>query len=133
MQSIVKPIVTLRYFNKLLGNTHFDSRAPVHAPAFTRFADKLNFIEDTNMAQEIKKINDEEFELTLSDDDLAIFYRVFGQEPKEAMRIAGIFEEEEMAFAAMSQDIRKQILAQVDPEELKVAVDKIEKEALDAA
>lgn len=85
------------------------------------------------MAQEIKKINEDEFELTLSDDDLAIFFRVFGQEPKEAIRIADIFEEEEMAFAAMSQDIRKQVLAQVDPEELRIAIEKIEKEALDAA
>lgn len=82
------------------------------------------------MAQSVTKISDEEFHLEITDDDLAIFFRVFAQEAKEAMRIAKVFGEEELSFAAMSADNREQILAQVDHEELAVAVTKIEKEAL---
>ena len=81
------------------------------------------------MAQEIRKTEDDMFELDLSGDDLVIFFRVFGQEPEEAMRIAEIFETEPIAFAALSQIIRKQYLDQLNNEELFAAVAKLEKEA----
>lgn len=82
------------------------------------------------MAQSVIKVSETEYDLEISDKDLAIFYRVFAQKPAEAMRLAKIFGEEEITFAARSADNRKQILAQVNEDELNALVKVIEAEAL---
>jgi len=84
------------------------------------------------MAQSVKRISDDEFVLEISDKDLAIFFRAFAQEPKEAMRIAKLFGEEELSFVAMCSDNRKQILEQVDEKELMKLVAQAEQEAREA-
>jgi len=68
------------------------------------------------MTQEVTKIDDDTFNLVLTDKDLAIFFRVFAQEAPEAMRIAELFGEEAVSFAAMSADNRSQILEGFDQE-----------------
>lgn len=82
------------------------------------------------MLEKVKDLGDGTFEMVLADEDLAVFYRIFAQPPKEAMRIAKIFEEEPMQFAAMCSDLREQILSQVDEAELEALVEKIRKESL---
>jgi len=82
------------------------------------------------MAQSVTKVSDEEFHLEITDRDLAIFFRVFAQEPKEAVRIAALFNEEPLSFAAMSADNRTQILEQVNNKELFALVKETEEQAL---
>jgi len=63
-----------------------------------------------------------EHELELKDEELAVFFRIFGQEPKEAMKIAKTLGEPELSFVAFSADIREQVFAQVDRKELEEMV-----------
>ena len=122
-------------FKKTLDDETYDEKLPITpTTTYTDLAERIyastnELKELPNMGQQITKLADDKFKLDLSGEDLAIFYRVFGQEPKEAMRIAEIFEAEPIAFAALSQLIRKQIHDGVDIDELNEAVAKIEADA----
>ena len=82
------------------------------------------------MSQSVIKVSEDEFDTEITGKDLAVYYRIFAQLPTEAMRLAKIFGEEELSFAAMSLNNRKEILKQNNETLLNKLVATVEKEAL---